>query len=544
MFKENNALREVSQRNDPKNSDDLSYQELSYVDLSPETKKRFDEKRKKELGFSYIAGGEKSSLLISSAHAADLAKTNLEVSNEDLEAINDAEDVKKRYRRDENGNLLVGKTYLNAATRKKRSDAYKADSGAAALGIELQDELSNDTEKSPSLLLYEIPQVFSEPNKIDAQDRSLPVVDLGIYEENGMQKMKAYILEKGVDTISSGEIMSVKRGQYSEMAENEQDKEKRRALLECEEVIKSSKSDKEKYRKISAALGVLKIHRSYYEKQNELLYANTENRFPTNLELHTAYNELKEEEGFDIVIGSKLGSSVSDPEVELLLSVILRKHGFVVNMSTFNNFPTNITERERKGLKKTLEVSELYLEDTQKDFYKEAREVVSREELLGKFEAVIDQRIDGFDGNEDVLIRFVQWKGMAMLLDENETFEGLKSLTKEIFIQELSVLSDGDLKLLLQQNLLSLLLSGKVHDDRLRGGLTGLSSLHSKFDSKDKYEEESGLDIRPQIMQIETASSVMQNKEKRGKLKDALAEFGEVIQSEDFNPKEVLNNII
>ncbi|GEM_PF-6734309 len=138
MFKESNILRKVQKENQQLGNE-LKYSEKAYEGLSSEAEARFKKKRKKELGFSYIEGDKESSLLISSAHATNLVDTNLEVEKDSVEKLNEVEGVNKRYVSDKNGKLLIGKTYLNAAVRERKSGDYKADSMAGLLCVELQD---------------------------------------------------------------------------------------------------------------------------------------------------------------------------------------------------------------------------------------------------------------------------------------------------------------------------------------------------------------------------------------------------------------------
>lgn len=543
MFKENQILRKISQKEENKGGE-VEYSEKAYSGLDENVENRFLEKRQKELGFSCVKGGEKTSVLISGSHAADLSKTNLRVSEEDVELLNQEEERGKRYRMDEDGGLMIGKHYIDASVRTKKIGEYKADSGVGAMGIELQDGLElKDPQKAPNLLLYEMPQVFSEPNKVDAKSREMAVVDLSVYNDFGMHKLEQFITANGVGAVTSEDVVLVRRGNYSKIAENETDLDKKEALLECERIVSDSKGDEEKYRKIIASLGVLKIHRKYYEKQEELLYGNPEVKFPINLDIHTALDTLKKEEGFDAVIGSRMGSSISDPEVEMIFSLILKKHGFKVNLSSFNNFPTNAGENEKDGLRRLLESAKNILSNEQSQLIDEAGEVEKREDVVERLGVVFDQRLGRMQNSRKMLVRFLEWKEKKTLFNENSTDDEIKELARKTFLDEADEFSDEDLKLLLKQNLTNLFLSGKTHDDRFRGGLMGLSSLQDKFNAKDKYEKARGSKINPEIFQIEVTASIMKDKDRRKDLEIAMEEFFNLVQQTDFEPKEALKKI-
>ncbi|GEM_PF-5463200 len=288
----------------------------------------------------------------------------------------------------------------------------------------------------------------------------------------------------------------------------------------------------------------MKIHRSYYEKQAELLYSNCDAKFNTNLELHTAFDALKQKEGSDVVIGSRMGSSVSDPEVELILSSILKKHGFDSNISSFNNFSTNITKKEIGGLKRILEALEICLESAQSEFVRGLEKESSKSEMLAQLEATLNQRMDKIGENKEMFKRYIQWKKKKDLLTNDMTIDELKSVTRDIFLDEAVKFSEENLKVSLKQNVMNLLSSGKTHDDRLRGGLVGLSSLPSKFDSKDSFKKERKTEINSEVMQLEIIASIMKDNSKRNQIKKALAEFASIVQSEDFNPKKTLKNLM
>ncbi|GEM_PF-3639628 len=59
-----------------------------------------------------------------------------------------------------------------------------------------------------------MPQVFSEPNKVDTQNKEIPVVDLDFFQNEGMEKLQEYITSNGVDDISSNEIKAIRGGKY------------------------------------------------------------------------------------------------------------------------------------------------------------------------------------------------------------------------------------------------------------------------------------------------------------------------------------------
>ncbi len=544
MFKENQFLRKISER-EGNNGKVVEYSEKAYDDLDENVKNRFLEKKQKELGFSYVNGGEETSILISGSHAADLAKTSLNIDKDEIEFLNKEEERGERYRMDDDEKLMIGKHYINASVREKKIGEYKADSGVSAMGIELQDDLIlKDSKRAPNLLLYELPQVFSEPNKVDSKSRPMAVVDLSVYNKFGIHKLEQFITRKGVSSITSEEVALVRRGDYSKISEDEIDLDKKGALLECEKIVQDSKGDEGKYRKIIASLGILKIHRKYYEKQEELLYGNPDAKFPINLDIHTAFDSLKQEEGFDAIIGSRMGSSVSDPEVEMLFSLILKKHGFKVNLSSFNNFPIKAGEKEKDGLRRLLESTKAILSQEQVQLLDGTEEMKQKEDVLAHLDILFDRRLEKMGDSRKLLLRFLDWKDKQNLVNENSTDDEIRDIAKKVFLEEATEFSLENLVLLLKQNLVNLFLSGKTHDDRFRGGLMGLSSLQDKFDAKDKYEKARGSKINPEIFQIEIIASIMKNKSKRKDFEDAIEEFFSLVQQKDFEPKEVLKKII
>lgn len=544
MFSESKIFNNIRNRN--ANENGIAYEEQAYSELDPETRENFFSERKKRLGYSYRMGGSNTNVLISGSHAMDLIKIKgTDVSQQEIGSLNQVSENKKpRYKRSEDGSLLIGKQYIGAGQRNR--SGYRADSNVASMCIELQDSTGEgQQEKTPHLLLYEMPQVYSEPNKIDSANIGTEVVDLEVYEKNGLKKLADYIRKFGLGKITSKDVMAIKRGRYSEAADAEEDLVKKEVLLESEQAIKGLDRNNLAYKEVIASLGVMGIHRSYYEEQERLLYEETNSQYPLNLEIHTCFDSHKKREGIDVIIGTRLGSTC-DPEAELLLSLILKKHGFSVNLSTLNNFSQKNPNRQKASLRNFLDIQAGLLDKESKNEFARLsaleQEADLKAEIMENFEARLDKML--MDGERGRLERFLEDEGISKertpSIDEPE----LKEMCEQAYRDSISKInSPDDLRLVLGQNFLSLELSGITHDDRLKGGLLGLTSLQSKFQARDKYITETRPEIHPEIFQVEIVSSIMNDRDKRAKVREALGEFLGIMQTENLDLTVELQNI-
>ncbi len=542
-----------------KRSEEEGLEDGSYSGLEGEVKKRFFEERKKRLGYSMRKGGNKTSVLISGSHAAGLVETRMNVSEEEADALNKKSDNSGlRYEISPEGTLLMGRHYLRASQREgKRGKSYKADTRVGEMCVELQDRLIRENpDAAPDLIVYELSQQFSEPNKVDASKKKegMAVVDLGFYEKIGAENFRAYVFSKGVSAITSEDLLHLKSGKYTDIAPKEPDDEKKEALLEVSGIRNSLKeSDSADFKGLVAALGVLRIHRSYYEDQEKLLYEGDFRR-PVNLEVHTCFDALRKQEGVDMVIGTKLSSSVAESEMEMLLSLVLKKHGFNVNLSTLSNFPANISNREKESLENFLRLAidcGLLGEAEQE----EAQELSSLESsyLEIKAQEIFNRRLrrisdETKESEMRPIGRYLQSElGLKVSDLKNqgiESEEAALNKARNVFLRKVRGMSEGDLRLFALQNLVSCELGAKICKDRLRGGLMGLTSLWSKFDARENYLTDSRPQIDPAIFQIEIVQGIMSDPEKRRVVQAALGEFFKLVQSEEFDPKNALKKML
>lgn len=525
----------------------MIYKNQAFAELKETTLKKFLSERTKKLGYSFREGGDKTNVLISGSHAVDLIKIEgLRVSDNDINELNySAQNKKSRYKKAEDGDLLVGKQYVNAEQRDR--GGYKADTNVASMCIELQDECQNTNfESAPHLLLYEIPQIFSEPNKVDAIVSGREVIDLTLFRESRFHKLVKYITKCGIENITSNDCVYVRQGIYDEIADSETIPEKREALLECSRIIKQLDKNDLHYKKVIASLGVLKIHRQYYEEQEHLLYEKTTSRYPINLEIHTCFDVLRQKEGVDVVIGTRLSSAVSDPEIEYLLSSTLEKHGFRTNLSSLNNFTQSNLSHEKECLRSFLDIGSQLLSNEVKEQWADLSQISERDALENSIMRIFHKRLEKIckdAGCAQKLERFLESEKMD--IPPNADTAQLINLTEISYQKYISqIVNTADLQLLLKQNLLSLHLDHITHTDRLRGGLMGLSSLRSKFNAKDKYTDPAEPTLRPAIFQIEVAASIMKNSLERHELQLALSEFVSVINDTSFEPKACLKNFM
>lgn len=524
----------------PTSKKELRYVDHTYSALSPEDLQDFMNESTKYLGFREREGGEKTSVLITGSHSLGLIEdTNTQITQEEVDRMNqESGNEKKRYSRAESGNLLIGKQFDKAGQRPGGA-GYKADTNVASACIELIQCLKKkeDLLKVPHEILYTMAQTHGEPNKTDANNPSMPAVDISVFQKSGAQKLVDYILASGVDEISSIDVANVHKGTY---IPNENDtSEKAEALTECSAIRKGMQGNDHSSKKaLSATLRILGIHRKFYEEQERLLYEKNNSLYPTNIDIHTCYDKRHTQQGVDMIIGSKYGGSVHSTEMEYLFAAILKKHDFNVVLSTLNTFPRTSRE-DLEALRKTIDksiASTAILPANIKETLS-AFEQYDRKELEDKALIIYEERLNhsidhsdkGF-GIHQALCSFYKIPGETLSLED---------MNMKILLHQrklLRKLSTEDLRLFAQQNVISITMSDLLHYDNPVPGLSGLTSLTSRYNARDKYTSEDRPEIRSSIFQLEVVKSIMEDSDKRKAMVEALRDFINVIQQDDFNP--------
>ena len=530
--------------------EETEYIQRSRLPVHPDIQNKYDKSKERRVGFDFVRG-KNSSVLISGAHGADwieLAGTK-GITQEEIDLINQsAKNKKGRYSLLENGCLAIGRQYLNAEQRTV--GGYKADTNVAGMCTELWETLSDESgDKKPGVIIYRMPQIYSEPNKVDANNKGSEVVSLEVYEKIGAIKLREYILLKGINNLLAQDIYALRMGGYERLATLESDNAKKEALLECSEIIKKLNRNDTLYKEVIASLGVLKMHREYFEKQEELLYQKGAVERPINLEIHTCFDRLKTEEGIDLVIGTRQCSSVAEAEMEYLLALVLRKEGFNVCLSTLNSFPEVKEENRKKSLEKFIQrglLSRIFNEQTA-DAIKKIDKLNTEEELFEKLEEVFRKRLEFIwrreTGQKNILL-YLKTEIGDSFEGRGKTKEQLFNLAWSEYKKNLDGLTIEDKRLKVKQESANLAMSQLLDADRLRSGLNGLTSLEVKFGAREKYQTKKGSLPLPAIFQIEIVQSIMKSEEKRKKLQQAFQRFIQLTEKSDFNPRLELNSLI
>lgn len=551
MLEEKKILEKIiAQQSKEQKRTGVEYVDHSFSALNKAVLERYKQEKEKKIGFSSVEG-RNSSVLISGSHSMGLIEfQGIKVSPGEVASLNElAKNRKERYQVSGEGNLLVGKQYLNGKQRG-RGD-YKADTNVGVMCVELWKELADrEGDSAPGLLLYELPQIFSEPNKVDAKNKGLEVVELEIYEKVGAKKLMEYILVKGVDDLKVRDISLLRNGRYSQIAELEADQEKKEALLECEKILEKIDHSGAEYKEAIASLGILKVHRAYYEQQEVLLYQDRNKKRPINLEIHTCFDTIKSEEDVDLVIGTRFSSSVAEPEMELILGLILARHGFNVGLSTLNSLPSADQEKEASALENFIDLTSQgpLLSQAEKAEMERLISIVDEKYLEEELRIIFQKRIDQIfqkPAGEKIIIKYLKAE-----LDKNFDAEKKRSVSElatlswDIYGKKISNLSKSEKLLKLKQETLNLFLSARFNSDRLREGLSGLSSLSSKFKAREKYPRADGALPLPAIFQIEIVRRIMDDPRKRERLQLALKDFVKRVDGDDFNPKKELEELL
>lgn len=532
----------------PKNdcSKKSRYVDHAYSSLSPEVLDNFMQESEPLLGIRRLKGGKDTSVLISSTHALDLIEdTSQKVTPEDINRMNqESGNIKKRYSLSSDSTLLIGKQFINAAHRER--GGYKADTGAAATGIELLHLIEqSDPDKMPSYIEYKFPQTHAEPNKEDANNPNMPVIDLEIFKNVGAKKLVEYILQNGVGAISSIDVMDIHKGDY--LSSENDTPEKAAALTECSAIRKKMQGNEAPFKKeLSATLRILGVHRKYFEEQERLLYEKSKSLYPVNIDIHTCYDIKKTKQGADMVIGSTFGESVHSIEVEYLLAAILKKHGFKVVLSTLNSFPHSSDhnlDALRSTIDKTRNITGLL--SPEKDHEIDDVKNINRDKLEQKAIMIFEKRLNNAledtniaDGILDTLCNRSNIPPEIIALSDKK--QAMLDYEKDL----LEKLSDDNLQLFTQQNIISEAMNNEVHYDNPVQGLWGLSSLASKYNAREKYITPERQEIRPSIIQLETVTMIMKDPKKRASMEHALQDFIEIVQRDDFDPREELRKAL
>ena len=526
-----------------------SHTDHTYSALSLNDHERFMEESTKFLGFREREGGEKTSVLITGSHSVGLVEdTKRQVTQEEVDRMNrESGNVKMRYARGETGNLLIGKQFVKAGQRPGGA-GYKADTNVAPAIIELLHLLDeeDDPDKVPHGIFFETSQTHTEPNKTDANNPNMPAVDISVFQKAGAQKLVDYILANGVDDISSIDVASMHKGIF---IPNENDTpEKNEALMECSAIREGMQGTESLYKKeLSATLRILGIHRKYYEEQERLLYEKNNSLYPTNIDVHTCYDKRHTQQGVDMIIGSKFGASVDSIEMEYLFAAILKKHNFNVVLSTLNTFPRMSREALnalRETIDKSIASTAILPADTKEEI--DALEQYDREELERKTLLFYEKRMDhGINHSNNKGFGILQALcAFYKIPDETNSLEDMKMKVLSHQKKLMQKFSNSDLHLFAQQNIICSAMSDSPHYDNLVPGLSGLTSLTSRYDARKKYITEDRPEIKSSIFQLEVVQSIMVDSNKRALMAHALREFIEVIQQDDFNPNVELEKLL
>lgn len=510
----------------------------------------YDKLKERKIGFDFVRG-EGMSVLISGSHGAcpvKLEGTKGFITKEEVEQLNaSAKNKKARYGFSEDGCVTIGKQYLDA---EQRAAGYRADTNVDIMCAELFSELSDKSKnKRPEAIIYRMPQIYSEPNKVDANNKGSEVISLEIYEKIGAVKLKEYVLMKGVNSLSVRDVIALRNGSYEKLAILEKDEAKKEALLECNERIKKIDREDLLYKEIISSLGVLKIHREYFEKQEELLYKNGKVKRPINLEIHTCFDRLRTDEGTDLVIGTRQGSSVAEPEMEYLLALFFRKNGFHVCLSTLNSFPEIKEERRKKSLEEFIQrgSSAGMFDEKNLEKMKKIESLSNEEDLSSELESIFKKRLEFIwqreAGQKNILLYLKTEQG-GSFNEKGKTKEQLFELAWLEYEKKIKELTIEDKKLKIKQELANLSMSQLLDADRLRSGLSGLTSLDAKFNAREKYRTKKGLLPLPAIFQIEIVQSIMRSEEKRKKLQQAFSQFVHLTEKNNFDAHLELNALI
>jgi hypothetical protein len=531
----------------PTSNKESSYVDHTYELASRHAKETFLQNREKHLGFSSLRGD--GAFVLSCPHAMSwIEKTDNIVSEEDVAEMNenDRHENRKRYSRSSKGNLLIGKQFVHAQERPNRS-GFVADPNTGALAIET---FAQTEEHRPSAVIMEMPQVYFEPNKTDINNANMPVVSMGIFNRIGATDFINYIKKNTVSPFTSHEVILVKRGDYSksEVADDEEDQEKKSALISLEKAISSQKDDQEIYREALSTLSILRIHREFYEEQERILYQEHPSRFPVNLDLHTCFDRRRTIEQTDVIIGTQFGQSVTDPEMEYLLALAFQKKGFRTSISTLNTIPQ--TEAGFDSLKvfidKSLEIPRLASEESSEKI-EVILENYTKEQVEKDLLTIATQRVERHITKErgvDALKLFLKTKGRAdkelAKMKPNEITASVKDYYKNLC----QTMDLKKLRIILAQTILNedLVQSG-IQLDRFSGGLTGLSSLQAKHNAAEKYEN-NAIEMRPTIAQIEIASSLLKNNESQHHISETILYLSEETQKNNFSPQEELQTAL